>query len=66
MAEIREYSVEIVLDHPGDLDHWIDGEAKRVIGFGAAELYTFVYRTPVGLVNIRIPREMSAGAPERP
>ena len=37
-----------------------------MIGFGVGEFYTFVYRTPVGLVNIRISREMSAGAPERP
>lgn len=37
----------------------IEGEAKRVIGFGVAELYTFVYRTPVGQVSIQIPKEMA-------
>ena len=42
----------------------IEGEAKRAIGFGVAELYTFVYRTPVGPVNIQIPREMAASAPQ--
>ena len=42
----------------------IGGEAKRAIGFGVAELYTFVYRTPVGPVNIQIPREMAASAPQ--
>ena len=41
----------------------IEGEAKRAIGFGVAELYTFVYKTPVGPVNIQIPREMAASAP---
>ena len=42
----------------------IEGEAKRAIGFGVAELYTFVYKTPVGPVNIQIPREMAASAPQ--
>jgi hypothetical protein len=42
----------------------IDGEAKRAIGFGVAELYTFVYKTPVGPVNIQIPREMAVSAPQ--
>ena len=42
----------------------IEGEAKRAIGFGVAELYTFVYRTPVGSVNIQIPREMAVSAPQ--
>ena len=42
----------------------IEGEAKRAIGFGVAELYTFVYRTPVGPVNIQIPREMAVSAPQ--
>ena len=42
----------------------IEGEARRAIGFGVAEPYTFVYRTPVGPVNIQIPRVMMAGAPE--
>ena len=42
----------------------IEGEAKRVIGFGVAELYTFVYRTPVGPVSIQIPREMAVVAPQ--
>ncbi|MCL4480933.1 MAG: hypothetical protein M1113_05570 [Candidatus Thermoplasmatota archaeon] len=42
----------------------IGGEAKRAIGFGVAELYTFVYKTPVGSVNIQIPREMAASAPQ--
>ena len=42
----------------------IEGEAKRAIGFGVAELYTFVYRTPVGQVNIQIPREMAVSAPQ--
>ena len=43
----------------------IEGEAKRAIGFGVAELYTFVYKTPVGPVNIQIPREMAVSAPQR-
>ncbi len=42
----------------------IEGEAKRVIGFGVGEFYTFVHRTPVGPVSIQIPRVMVAGAPE--
>ena len=42
----------------------IEGEAKRAIGFGVAELYTFVYKTPVGPVNIQIPREMAVSAPQ--
>ena len=42
----------------------IEGEAKRAIGFGVAELYTFVYRTPVGPVNIQIPREIAVSAPQ--
>ena len=42
----------------------IEGEARRAIGFGVAELYTFVYRTPVGPVNIQIPREMVVSAPQ--
>ncbi len=42
----------------------IEGEAKRVVGFGVAELYTFVYRTPVGPVSIQIPREMAVVAPQ--
>ena len=42
----------------------IEGEAKRVIGFGVGEFYTFVNRTPVGQVSIQIPRVMVAGAPE--
>lgn len=42
----------------------IEGEAKRTIGFGVAELYTFVYKTPVGPVNIQIPREMAVSAPQ--
>ena len=42
----------------------IEGEAKRVIGFGVGEFYTFVHRTPVGQVSIQIPRVMVAGAPE--
>ena len=42
----------------------IEGEAKRAIGFGVADIYTFVYRTPVGPVNIQIPREMAASAPQ--
>ena len=42
----------------------IEGEAKRVIGFGVGESYTFVHRTPVGPVSIQIPRVMVAGAPE--
>ena len=41
----------------------LEGEAKRVIGFGVGEFYTFVHRTPVGLVSIQIPREMAVGAP---
>ena len=41
----------------------IEGEAKRVIGFGVGEFYTFVHRTPVGQVSIQIPRVMVAGAP---
>ena len=42
----------------------LEGEAKRVIGFGAGEFYTFVHRTPVGPVSILIPRVMVAGTPE--
>ena len=42
----------------------IEGEAKRAIGFGVAELFTYVYKTPVGPVNIQIPREMAASAPQ--
>ena len=42
----------------------IEGEARRAIGFGVGEFYTFVHRTPVGQVSIQIPREMVAGAPE--
>ena len=42
----------------------IEGEARRAIGFGVAELFTFVYRTPVGPVNIQIPREMAVSAPQ--
>ena len=42
----------------------LEGEAKRVIGFGVGEFYTFVHRTPVGPVSIQIPRVMVAGAPE--
>ncbi|MCL4314978.1 MAG: hypothetical protein M1454_04560 [Candidatus Thermoplasmatota archaeon] len=43
---------------------WIEGEAKRVIGFGVAGLFTYVYKQPVGLVNIQILREMAASAPQ--
>ena len=42
----------------------LEGEAKRVIGFGVGEFYTFVHRTPVGQVSIQIPGVMVAGAPE--
>ena len=42
----------------------IEGEAKRAIGFGVAELYTSVYKTTVAPVNIQIPREMAVSAPQ--
>ncbi|MEM0133650.1 MAG: hypothetical protein QXU18_00265 [Thermoplasmatales archaeon] len=42
----------------------IEGEARRVIGFGLEEFYTFVHRTPIGRVSIQIPRVMVTGTPD--
>ena len=38
--------------------------SHSILNFTAAELYTFVYKTPVGPVNIQIPREMAVSAPQ--
>ena len=52
------------LKQQGEPAGGIGCEEKRAIGFGVAEIYTFVYKTPMGPVNIQIPGEMAVSAPQ--
>jgi len=41
----------------------IEGEARRTVAFGVAEVYSYVYRTPEGSISVQVPSIMAINAP---